>query len=1147
MSFASGDRIGSYEIVSSLGAGGMGEVYRAKDTRLGREVALKILPGHLAADSDRLSRFYREARAVAALNHPSVVTLYSVEESGGRHFLTMELVDGAPLDAVIPRDGLPIERAVDVAAAVADAIAAAHEKGIVHRDLKPANVMIARDGRVKVLDFGLAKEVRAPVPDEATMAALDRTQAGVVMGTPSYMSPEQIAGTAVDHRTDVFSIGLLLYEMATGRRPFQGRTHAELAASILRDPPPDLSKTNVPSAVAALIERCLAKTPDDRVQTAQSLASQLRSATRLSATPGTPAKAAASDEGFWVAVAPFRADAGRSELTALAEGLSEEIVAGLSRFPYLRVLTSGSAGACYVLEGSLRQAGAQLRVSVRLMDTTTGASLWAENYTRPFSPDAIFDIQDSLVPTIVSTVGETNGVLTHNMWTVLRERDPRTLTVYEALLRSFGEMEAPSLDERRHAQDALEQAIQREPNHSGCLAMLAGIHGHEYGLSAGEDPQLLEQCLAYARRAVAAEPSNYLAFHALAMAHFFRRDLIGFRSAAERALALNPLDGYTAASIGMRLAYTGEWRRGCELVERAMHLNPRHPGWYWFPLASHAYYQRDFRAALDLATKANLSGHPYWPALLVAAHGQLGNATEARHAIRDLLALRPDFVADGRRGFERYFYAQPELLDLFVEGWRKAGLPMADDRRPAAASAPSQSVAVLPFANLSADKEQEYFSDGLAEEIINLLVQVDGLKVIARTSSFAFRGKEEDIRKIADALDVTHVLEGSVRRAGGRIRVTAQLIAAADGGHVWSERYDRELSDIFAVQDEIAAAITGALRLKLSGQAPSAARYRPALPAYEAVLKAKHHVAKVTPESLELSKACYESAIALDPAYGLAHVGVGFYWLTLTMFGQCPPHDGVASARSAVLRALQIDRSIPEAHALLGYLAAFYDRDWEAAERHFEAPMAKQAGLPIIRPVYSALEFFRGNVAQAIALAERAIEEDPLEVWPRMNLHAYLQAAGRDRDAYEQTLKVLELDGNLVVARVSIAHFHAAWGERREAVAAARQAHAVGPWYPDAIATLAAVLRWAGDEEESRALYRSLGSGKDAGDARAQAVYYLLCGDVETGADWAEKAVAEHDHSILYYLRFVIAKGLRASGRWPKIARMLNLPTPAQM
>ena len=310
-----GDRLGAYEIIAPIGAGGMGEVYRAKDTRLGRDVALKILPPQMATDRERLARFHREARAVAALNHPNVVTLYSVEESDGVHYLTMELVDGQPLSAAIPPEGWPVERAVDVAVAVTDAIATAHDKGIVHRDLKPANVMITRDGRVKVLDFGLAKEMRALAADDETVASFDQTQAGVVMGTPAYMSPEQISGGAVDHRTDIFSIGLLLYEMATGRRPFQGRTHAELAAAILRDSPLSLSGTHMPSSVATLVERCLAKRAGDRMQDAHSLAGELRAVNRPAAA-STPS----------VAVLPFANLSADKEQEYFSDGLAEEII-----------------------------------------------------------------------------------------------------------------------------------------------------------------------------------------------------------------------------------------------------------------------------------------------------------------------------------------------------------------------------------------------------------------------------------------------------------------------------------------------------------------------------------------------------------------------------------------------------------------------------------------------------------------------------------------------------------------------------------------------------------------------------------------------------------------------------------------------------
>src|SRR5882757_8312047 len=238
MALVPGTKLGAYEICSSLGAGGMGEVYRAQDAKLGRDVALKVLPAEMAHDPERLARFGREAKALAQLDHPNIVTIHSVEECDDTHFLTMQLVDGLPLDRLIPQGGLPVEQIVEIASALADALAAAHEKGIVHRDLKPANVMVSTEGRVKVLDFGLAKDVGAETSDGATQTSAGLTQAGIVMGTPAYMSPEQISGRALDHRTDIFSLGVILHEMATGRRPFEGTSSAELVSSILRDRPP---------------------------------------------------------------------------------------------------------------------------------------------------------------------------------------------------------------------------------------------------------------------------------------------------------------------------------------------------------------------------------------------------------------------------------------------------------------------------------------------------------------------------------------------------------------------------------------------------------------------------------------------------------------------------------------------------------------------------------------------------------------------------------------------------------------------------------------------------------------------------------------------------------------------------------------------
>src|SRR5437763_7752843 len=261
-----GSRLGVYEIAAVLGAGGMGEVYLANDTRLGRQVALKILPRELAADVDRRHRLEREAQAAARLNHPNIVTLFSFEEVDGIAFLTMEYVDGQPLSSLIQPQGLPLERLLPIGIAVADAVATAHKSGIIHRDLKPGNVMVASaNGRVKVLDFGLAKLYESRTVDAAVpTGTVPITAEGRIVGTVAYMSPEQAEGRATDARSDVFSLGVMLFEMATGRRPFSGSSSLSLITSILRDTPVSVSdlKPTLPMEFARVVRRCLQKDPD---------------------------------------------------------------------------------------------------------------------------------------------------------------------------------------------------------------------------------------------------------------------------------------------------------------------------------------------------------------------------------------------------------------------------------------------------------------------------------------------------------------------------------------------------------------------------------------------------------------------------------------------------------------------------------------------------------------------------------------------------------------------------------------------------------------------------------------------------------------------------------------------------------------------
>jgi eukaryotic-like serine/threonine-protein kinase len=266
MPLSAGTRLGPYEVLSALGAGGMGEVYRARDPRLNRDVALKILPAEFAADPSRRQRFEIEARAVAALSHPNIVSVYDV----GDGYIVSELVDGTPLDAA----KLGLRRALDVAAQIASGLSAAHEAGIVHRDLKPENILLTGDGRAKILDFGLARMAQPSGAPDATMAA-PLTGPGAVMGTVGYMSPEQVRGLETDHRTDIFSFGVVLHEMLGGARPFAGETAVDTMQAILREDAPDLPST-VPSGVRQVVSHCLEKNPAHRFQSARDLGFALR-------------------------------------------------------------------------------------------------------------------------------------------------------------------------------------------------------------------------------------------------------------------------------------------------------------------------------------------------------------------------------------------------------------------------------------------------------------------------------------------------------------------------------------------------------------------------------------------------------------------------------------------------------------------------------------------------------------------------------------------------------------------------------------------------------------------------------------------------------------------------------------------------------
>ena len=1052
MALDSGTKLGPYEIQSPLGAGGMGEVYRATDTKLARDVALKVLPAEMAHDPERLARFRREAKALAQLDHPNIVTIYSVEESDDVHFLTMQLVEGQPLDRLICAGGLPLEQIIEIASALGDALAAAHEKGIVHRDLKPANVMVSKQGRVKVLDFGLAKDVRGSNLGDATMTAASRTEVGVVMGTPAYMSPEQTSGRPLDHRTDIFSMGVLLYEMATGQRPFNGDSSAELVSAILRDNPPSVTDIcpDLPSDLARIIRRCLEKDPRHRLQTARDVSNEFRDLSRQISQKLVPSKtstsrtvavadsgAARTDEGFWVAVLPFKYGGGNADLTALADGLSEDVVTGLSRFSYLRVIARSSTlryanqagdlrnvgkelGARYVMEGSLRQVGSKLRLAAQLIDAVSGAHLWAENYERSFSPEDIFALQDDLVPRIVSTVADLHGVLPRSMSEAVRSKGSDQLSPYEALLRSFGYHAHVTAEEHAVTRADLERAVQQSPGHADCWAMLSILYAGEYAHGFNVMPDPLGRALAAARRAVDLAPSNHFAHFALASALFHRRELQAGRNAAERAIAINPMDGYTAAYLGVRMADAGDWDQGCALAERARQLNPHHPGWYWLPTSFNAYRKSDYQGALDAALKINMPS--FWRANLVLAvsYGQLGEREAAHTALQQLLTLKPEFGATARQELGKS--GDPQLVEHLIEGLRKAGLETSHDpSKPSPSPGTTSSgaaradegfwVAVLPFKYSGNNADLAALAEGLSEEVVTGLSRFSYLKVIARGSTLRYANQAVDIRAVAKELGARYVMEGSLRQAGTKLRIAVQLVDATNGAHLWAETYERSFQpeEIFSLQDDLVPRIVSTVAdqhgiLPRGISEDLRVKNEEDLTPHEAVLRAFSFLQRISPTEHATARRILERAVERDPNHADAWAMLAIMYDTEFADEYNPRPNPLERAMAAAQRAVDLAPT----HAL-GYYALAFTYFFRKDNAGFRAAVEQAVALnPMdgsVMGLLGLLVHHVGEIARGTQMVEAAMQLNP-HYPPVFRAPAFLNAYAQGKYAEALELAV---------------------------------------------------------------------------------------------------------------------------------------------
>ena len=631
-----GDSLGPYRVVDKLGEGGMGEVYRATDVNLKRQVAIKVLPASVGAESDRLARFQREAEVLASLNHPNIAAIYGLEKRGDSTALVMELVEGPTLADRIAQGAIPLDQAMPIARQIAEALEAAHEQGIVHRDLKPMNIKVRADATVKVLDFGLAKAMvsaAGSTSGDATMTSPALSEAGTILGTAAYMSPEQARGKAVDRRADIWAFGAVLYEMLTGRRLFRGETVSDLVAAVLRD---DIDfnalPETTPEPVARLLKRCLDRDVKQRLQaigearvvfeeaTTHMTTGRASSATATS-TPVPPAFSrtwwlvaagvlvvAAGAFALWqpalndpradrspaqtgrsIAVLPFVNSSGNAADEYFADGMTDELISSLGRIPGLRVAARSSVftfkgrnaeirevarklNVDSVLEGTVRRSGNRLRVTAALVSATDGLQMWSSRFENDGSDP--FGAQDEITRGVVSGLSLQLSAAALAASQAGRTKDPEAHDLY---LRALQAQNLASEADLRRALEFYQQAISRDPEFALAYAGIAAVH--VFLADAYVAPiEAYPKAKAAAEAALQRDSQLAEGYAAKAIAEFCTD---WNWSAADRdfsrALELNPNSVTSLFFRGTYLYFSGRPEQGRADLDRAARLDPLSP------------------------------------------------------------------------------------------------------------------------------------------------------------------------------------------------------------------------------------------------------------------------------------------------------------------------------------------------------------------------------------------------------------------------------------------------------------------------------------------------------------------------------------------------------------------------------------------
>jgi serine/threonine protein kinase/tetratricopeptide (TPR) repeat protein len=611
MTLSAGNRLGSYEIDTLLGSGGMGEVYRARDTKLRRDVAVKVLREELASDPERLCRFEQEARAASALNHPNIITIYDIGQHGSTPYIAMEYVDGKTLQEMLANGPLPPKELSRLATQIAEGLGKAHSADILHRDLKPQNLMVTKDGYVKILDFGLAK-LLTPSPESDSQAATltkEGTSPGLVMGTAAYMSPEQALGKPLDARSDIFSLGAVLYEMATATKPFQGETLAALFNEILNKTPsvPADLEPILPDKLERIIRKALEKDPALRYQTTDALLRDLVQSHGRE----TPQRERS------IIVLPFEDISSDRDNEYFSDGLTEEVIADLSQVPEIRVISRSSAmtlkgtkktvqeisrelNVQFVLEGSVRKAGNNLRITVQLIDAPNDAHLWAQKYTGTL--DDVFDIQEKVSRSIV---GALELKLTPEADKKIAARPIENPHAYECYLRAWQEG-------MTYSEEGLERALQLIKNGMEIVGeneLLYTAMGRVYvmyynlGINPGQLDLYEQKTEEYANKALQLNPDSAGGHNLLGWVHDMKGNLRGTTREFKIAYRLDPNQPDVLFSLALWYAIIGKASAAQPLAKRLLAIDPLSAFNYCLP-AWIRFFDGDLSGAIEPIRRA---------------------------------------------------------------------------------------------------------------------------------------------------------------------------------------------------------------------------------------------------------------------------------------------------------------------------------------------------------------------------------------------------------------------------------------------------------------------------------------------------------------------------------------------------------------